>query len=141
MSDKDSVFTKRSYEEMIEKAQMACYLAEAAQEKAKDAAEKAQEANDLAKAQRVELSHAITQSDELKNNDKAIFKRLSKVEWLTHNHEETITEIVEEQEEISESLSTIQETMNSIKWIMVGAFGFYFLNTVGFLETLKTFIQ
>ena len=125
------------YEELIERSQAAVYLAETASAQAKDAVEKAAEASDIAKEQRVQVTHLIGGYDKLENNDKSLFKRVSKVEWLAHNHEETITEIVEDQEEISASLSDIKNTMNSIKWAIYGAVGFYFVNAVGIVEAIR----
>lgn len=70
-----------------------------------------------------------------------IERRVTHLEFRADGHDKDIASIKEENEDMATSLRTIQDNLKQIKWIAVGAIGFFVVQQIGVLELLKKLVH
>ena len=86
------------------------------------------------------LDEVLINQKEFKSNQKAVNKRISSMEWTVKRHSDTMDAIVKDQVELTNSLTTIKDTITQIKWIGYGALGMYGLQVIGIEDILKSLL-
>ena len=68
-------------------------------------------------------------------------RRMDRHEWILEQHEEDIKELRDSTAKMAESISSINLTLIQIKWLAYGGAAAYLLQSVGFVETMKSILS
>ena len=63
--------------------------------------------------------------------------RVTKLEVRVDGHDTEIAKVNSQTETLSKALTAIQQTLNQIKWVVIGAGGALAFNILGLKDTLK----
>ena len=65
-------------------------------------------------------------------------RRMDRHEWILEQHEEDIKELHDSTVKMAESISSINLTLIQLKWLAYGGALAYLLQSVGFVEAVKS---
>jgi hypothetical protein len=65
-------------------------------------------------------------------------RRMDRHEWILEQHEEDIKELHNSTVKMAESISSINLTLIQLKWLAYGGALAYLLQSVGFVEAVKS---
>ena len=65
-------------------------------------------------------------------------RRMDRHEWILEQHEEDIKELHDSTVKMAESIASINLTLIQLKWLAYGGASAYLLQSVGFVEAVKS---
>ena len=68
-------------------------------------------------------------------------RRMDRHEWILDQHEEDIKELHDSTVKMAESISSINLTLIQLKWLAYGGALTYLLQSVGFVEVMKSILS
>ena len=67
--------------------------------------------------------------------------RVTRLEFRADSHDTAIASLKENDTTMAATLRAIQDNLKQIKWIAMGAAGFFLVGEIGILEILRKFIH